>query len=466
MYIYRRRNKLDAGSIFFIILFILTVAGISYLAYTDRGKFWDILPFICIPAIIISLIFVIINLIRRTRGSTFFILFFALSVAGLILSNFFGPTALTYKAERSFDNKDYEQSIYYYSTLLDNYPNSRLADEALKNISYAYFLNSDYAEAVECFNEAVNLEILSDDLKIKKVLEECYIKLAEKYSRDEEYALSGANYLNAVVILEEIKKNFPDTNEAFISIYKIPEYLYKASLNFNKIKNWDKSIECLEKILADYRESKYFSEASYLLSNTYINKAAELVRNNSLSEGVEEFIKTLDLDILNYNYDSINDYQINRVFSSIPINILEEIAKDKYRTGEYKKTIFICEVILNFNPQSEENINPLLINSKLKFIASSNYNLLEQPVSERKFWGPEKSILIIENKTEFELAVYLKGQEYKIIKVEQNSSEEVEITAGNYEVAAELDNPDILPYYGKVTYEENRMYREEYTITG
>ncbi|GAH10106.1 unnamed protein product, partial [marine sediment metagenome] len=37
-------------------------------------------------------------------------------------------------------------------------------------------------------------------------------------------------------MLEDIKSNFPDTNEAFIAIYKIPEYLYNAALSFNKTK--------------------------------------------------------------------------------------------------------------------------------------------------------------------------------------------------------------------------------------
>ena len=74
--------------------------------------------------------------------------------------------------------------------------------------------------------------------------------------------------------------------------------------------------------------------------------------------------------------------------------------------------------------------------------------------------------MIIENNTEFDLTVYLKGTEYKIIKVEKNStSDEIEISAGTYESALELTSPDILPYYGEVTYEEGQKYREEYPIS-
>ncbi len=465
MYTYRRKHKPDAGSIFFIILFILAALGLYYLAYIDRGKFWDIFPLVCIPVIIISIILIIINFIRLTKCRMFFILFFLLSVTGLILSNFFGPNALNYKAGINYENKNYEQSISYYRILLDKYPNSWHADEALKNIPYAYLLNNDYSEAIDYFNRAINKEILDNDkLEIKNAIEECYTKLALEYSNDGKYELSAENYLNAVITLEEIKNNFPDTNEAFISIYKIPEYLYKAALNFNKVKKCDKSIECLEKITTDYRESEYFYDASILLSKIYINKATELAKDNSYQESIEEFLKILDLEALDYDYNSINDYYKNSVFSNIPPDLIKNTAQEKYDSGNYRKTIFLCELIIDYAPEMKEDTDYFLINSKLKLISSSEHKPLEQTAPERKFWGPGRSILIIENNTEFDLSVYLKGHEYKIIRITKNSAAEIEITAGDYESAVELNDTDILPYYGKVTYEEGQKYREEYTI--
>src|SRR4030043_1910680 len=115
MYTYRKKYRLDPGSIFFIVLFILTIIGMGYLSYLDKGRFWDLLPFVSITAIIISLVLIIFNFVRRTRGSSFFIFFFILFVTGLILSNIFGPSALSYKAEKSLDNKNYSESINYYN---------------------------------------------------------------------------------------------------------------------------------------------------------------------------------------------------------------------------------------------------------------------------------------------------------------------------------------------------------------
>ena len=167
MYTYRRRARIDAGSIFFIVIFLMASAVIGYFAFTDKGKFWDILPFICIPVIIISLILVIVNFARRTKAGTFFVLFFLLSVVGLIMSSFFGPLALINDAEKSFDNKNYEDSINYYKTVLDNYPGSRHANTALKNISFAYFSNKNYMEAINSFNKAIELEIISSNVILR-----------------------------------------------------------------------------------------------------------------------------------------------------------------------------------------------------------------------------------------------------------------------------------------------------------
>src|SRR3989304_6757171 len=195
MYTYRKKYRLDPGSIFFIILFILTAIGMGYLVYMDKGKFWDLLPFVSIPAIIISLVLIILNFIRRTRVSSFFIFFFILFVTGLILSNIFGPAALSYKAEKSLGNKNYAESIDYYQTLLNNYPSSRLSDNALENISFAYYSNGNYIEAIDSFKKAIDSEIFSaQNIEIENILVECHIKLAQDYSEKREYEKSAGSY--------------------------------------------------------------------------------------------------------------------------------------------------------------------------------------------------------------------------------------------------------------------------------
>lgn len=465
MYTYRRR-RFGPSSIFFIAVFTLTAVGMGCLAYINKGKFWDILPYVCIPVIVISIILIIFNFVRRTRGNYFFTLFFLSFLIGLILSYVFGPSVLNDKAQESHDSEAYAQSIDYYNTLLENYPGSSLAGNALEKISYSYYSNADYQKAIISFEEAIDSGIISgSDLEVKKIFEDCYFKLAQDNFSSENYSQAGENYLNAVEVLKEVNKEFTNTNEAFIALYKIPEYLYSAALSFNKTDDLESSIEALEEIIENYDNSEYFNPAGNLLFDLYIEQAVEMVDNFDYTSGIEEFLKVLDLEVEDKSYNDISSSKKRKVFYNIPTDTLKNAASNKYSSGSYKKAAFLYELIIEYNPESEEELDPLLIDSKIKSIAASDHSTFTVSAPERKLWGHEKSILIIENNTRFDLTVYLKGPESIKIKAEKNSSVETEITAGMYEAASELDDHEILPRYGTVTYDEGQRYREEYTIS-
>jgi tetratricopeptide (TPR) repeat protein len=464
MYTYKRR-RFGPGSIFFIVVFSLTAIGMGCLAYLNRGKFWDILPYVCIPVIILSIILIIFNLIRRNRGNFFFILFFLTSLTILILSYIFGPSVLNTKAQDSYESGDYDRSIDHYNTLLKNYSGSRLAVDAMGKLPYSYYANADYDQAITSFEEAIDSGVLNgSDLGVKKIFEDCYYMLALENYNSENYSKAGENYLNAVRVLKEINEEFANTNEAFIALFKIPEYLYYSALSFNKTGDLENSISSLEEILENYNNSEYFNPAGTLLFNLYIDKAIELAGNLDYAEGIEEYLKILDLEVEGKFYHNIPASRKRKVFSKIPINTLKDTASNKYSSGYYKKAAFLYELIIEYHPESEEELDPLLVDSKIKSIGSSDHSTFKISAPERKLWGQEKSILIIENNTSFDLIVYLKGPESIKIKAGKNSSVETGFTAGMYEVASESDDHDILPSYGIVTYEEGQRYREEYPI--
>jgi tetratricopeptide (TPR) repeat protein len=464
MYTYKRR-RFGPGSILFIIVFTLTAIGMGCLAYLNKGKFWDILPYVCIAVIILSIILIIFNLIRRNRGNFFFTLFFLISLMGLILSYIFGPSVLNGKALDSYESGDYALSIDNYNTLLENYPGSSLAVNALGKLPYSYYANADYQQAITSFEEAIDSGAVNDsDLGVKKILEDCYYKLALDNYNSKNYSKAGENYLNAVNVLKEISQEFTNTNEAFIALYKIPEYLYNSALSFNKTDDLENSISSLEEILENYNNSEYFNPAGTLLFDLYIDKAVELTGNFAYDEGIEEFLKVLDLELEDKSYLNIPNSRKKKVFSNIPVDILKDSASNKYLSGDYMKAAFLYELIIEYYPESEGELNPLLIDSKIKSIAVSAHSAFIISAPERKLWGQEKSILIIENNTSFDLILYLKGPESIKLKAEKNSSVETEFTAGMYEIASESSDQDILPSYGIVTYEEGQRYREEYSI--
>lgn len=465
MYTYKRRGKIGPGSIFFIVLFTTITIGLGYLLYLDKGKFWDLLPLVSIPIIAISLILTIFNFLKRTGGGYIFLLFFIIFLAGIILSSIFGPFAVYREAQKNYENKHYQNSIDKFKIILESYSNSRYADDALRNISHAYYLNGNYDKALNYFKKSMEQNVISSsDLEIKKILADCYSKLGDSYYNEKKYTKSAENYLNAAKVLDEIKLNFPGTNEAFIATYKIPEYLFKTALSYKHNKNWDETIEILKNITFNYPESEYFSNANEELFNAYIYKSIELKNDHNYREAVEEFLKVLDLE-KKYTSHYILNYYRKELFSNILPSILKNIAKDIFYRHEYKKALFVYEAIIDYNPELKEEIEPFIVDCKINIIATSNYVEITQTEPVKKIYSRGESFLVIENTTNYDLTIYFSGPEHKIVEIEPEKKIEIDIKPGTYKIAAELIDSNILPFYGIVAYQEGQKYKEVYSIS-
>ena len=144
MNIYANKRSASGGSIIFIVLFFLVFISSGYLFFVDKGKFWDYLPFICIPSLVITLILLIFYFVKRNSSGFIFTIFFLIFLSGIILSSIFGPFALISSANENYSNKQYSEAAINYKKILDTYPNSRYAREALINISGSYYRNGNY----------------------------------------------------------------------------------------------------------------------------------------------------------------------------------------------------------------------------------------------------------------------------------------------------------------------------------
>jgi len=463
MHTYRRRGRVGPTAIFFAVLFTLATIGLGCLLYLDKGKFWDLLPPISIIIIVASLILAVFNFVKRTAISYIFILFFITFLSGLILSSIFGPFAAYNEAKKNFDATQYTESIDKFKIILDDYPNSKYADDSLENISYAYYYGGNYKKAILYFEKAIDQNIIqSSDFEIKNIFADCYLKLAENYYNEKKYTESAGNYLSAIEILSDIIVNFPDTNEAFISTYKIPEYLYNTAKCYRYNNDLDSAIKILTNIINSYPESKCAADANLLLFSTYIDKSMELKNSHKHKESVEEFLKILDLEYQN-NYGYMLNYYKEKIFSDVPPDILKDTAKNMYQQCEYEKALFICNAAIDYNPEFEEEFTQYIVNCKTKIITSSSHDEIKQPEPTRKIYSPEMSRLVVENNTSFDLTVYFDGPEYRIEKLEPDSKIEIEIKAGKYSIAAELKTSEITPYFGIITYEENQKYLQPFS---
>jgi tetratricopeptide (TPR) repeat protein len=458
MYDYNRRRKIGPGSILFFFLFSASIVGLAIVLYLDKGKFWDILPYFCIPIIIISLIMAIYNLVRRCNAGFIFILFFAVFTIGIVLSSIFGPFALKREADHFLESENYSSVIKSYEAILDNYPSSRYAPEALKGISFAYYYSRQYLKADSSFNRSIEEGIIDPGkLQIMDILSDIYFQTAELQNQDGDYLKAAEYYIKSVELLKKTKSTFPDTDEAFIAEYRIPHYLFLASENYNLGQDRISSIEVLREITADYPESDYYNEAYETLRDTYMEYAVELSSSYEHEQAISWFLQYLETDP---KLESLvlKDYKINRIFREAPSLIIKKFADKYYLAGDYQIAIFLYNVLTEYNPEYTNTSASRIIDSKIQLAYNHPYNEISESILKKYSNTPETSIIVFQNNTKNILTVYIQGPEEDILSISSEDKMELEIAPGDYIILIEPEDSDMMPYMGSFLFEEYARY--------
>lgn len=73
-------------------------------------------------------------------------------------------------------------------------------------------------------------------------------------------------------------------------------------------------------------------------------------------------------------------------------------------------------------------------------------------------------VLIVENGTEYVLTVRYKGPLVIQLVLQPNEVTEITLRPGIYEVAATVSDPSVMPFYGRATFETDRMYETFFYI--
>ena len=464
---YSSRKSISGGAIVFMVLFFLVFIGAGYLLFIDKGRFWDYLPFICIPSLVITLILLIFYFIKRNSSGYIFTIFFLVFLSGMIMLSIFGPFALISSAAEEYSGKQYNEAITDYKKILENYPNSKYAKEALVNISESYYLNGNYPEAIYYYEKSINDKTIDGEtLEIKKIFADSYFKIADSHYDIKDFSKAGENYRKSVGYLEQILQKYPETNDAFIAKYKIPEYLFKAADCLKNEKNWEGAEAILKNIIDKYPESDFSLKSYRVLFNIYISKSMDIKENGQYRQSVIEFFKIYDLgdDLLELVQSEIK-YSQNILLAGIPPNILIQAANDFYKLAEYKKALMVYDYLLADYPENEFIFTDNLVNIKIRTISQKPYDPIPEFTAAGSFAKNGISRVTLDNRTDFNLTVYFGGAENRIARLEKKTKTEVEVIAGSYKIIVEIQNPENGLLYGESSFEDGKKYRGVYTLT-
>ena len=458
MYDYKRHNRLGLGSILLIILFILAIIGLAVLYFMNKGKFWDILPIASIVIIVLSLIFAIFNMARRADGGFVFIIFFMIFLGGLVLSSLYGPFALNKNAQKAVDAGNYSAAIKNYAEIIDKYSTSKYYNPSLKSIADNFNKIGDSGNTIKYLSLAIEKKIIDpESIEAKRMFADSYSKIAEEAYGNGDYSSSSLNYILAVNVLKEIYKDFPNSDDAFISTYKIPQYLYKAADSYKKIENFNQSIEILKELITDYPESDWAKQSGSLIFNSYFEDAMILIDNLKYSDGLNEYFDALEYASSSGNQVSSGSYDI-QIFSKIPKNTLLEYAAGILSGGKYTAALNILNYMLGSYPEMSSSINPYYAICKVAIISKAGYEKLPELSGPVKIKNPGNFVLSLNNKSEKELIFYFSGSGGGVFILQAKRKLEITLPMGSCEIAVEASDNTPPVYYGQLSFEENKKY--------
>ncbi len=441
----------------FIVLFLLAGIALAYLWFTNQGIFWDYLPMVSVVIAVLSLAFAIFNFVRRNAVGFLFMLFFAVFVAGIILSGLFGPFALNLRAQNYVEDQLYGQAIDEYLIIVENYPDSRYYENAIKNLPFAYYHNNDCAQALHYLNQAENMGLISPTLEVKEIYAECHFWLAEQYMAESNYRQAANHYMDTLTLYRTIQQEFPGSDQAFLAEHKIPELTFLAASAYRRIPDWEQAIQLFNEILERYPATEYAQKSSELLFVGHINKAIALKNDAEYGQAIQAFLQVIDIFSEPQDIYRVTHYQ-NIILSDIPQYHLNNAAYDFFREGDYQKAAYLYQAILDYYPQANDDCLSYLCQAKVNYIRTINYRNLVTEGDPVRIYMPEASVLDIINESIYFATLYLTGPQEQMVSLAPDSRERIELPAGNYQAALEYEGEGSTPFFGTLNLEENLRY--------
>jgi tetratricopeptide (TPR) repeat protein len=290
-----------------------------------------------------------------------------------------------------------EKALYFYSLLIDKFPDSERIAEAYLGLANTHYLLKDYNKAITTYRTLINK--LTQDTEQLDIFEKAYFGLAWSYLKVGQIDLSirtfqeikdlADNDIVKVSALTQIGDAYQDINrlQAAIDIYDdilqnyadstyIDYVQYRQGIALLKMGKIEAATLSFLSLQSNFPESKYLKDIQYYLAVAYFKqkdwKAAK--------DEVQAFIKNLPLDneflpeahhILALSHFNLDEYkEAYRVFKKIIKNFPHEetmvknanlsLAKCLYEMGKVNASIEKLEELITSYPESEVSQEALL----------------------------------------------------------------------------------------------------------
>jgi len=125
----------------------------------------------------------------------------------------------------------YIDAIDVFNKLINDYPDSELADDALYNMALCFFKMNQFSKAIEFFNKVIHeyphatISILDGGNEFGKTAAKCYLAIVNcslamgDVEKAKETADQISEFENSYILIEDVKHSFYDLAKNAIQTY-------------------------------------------------------------------------------------------------------------------------------------------------------------------------------------------------------------------------------------------------------
>jgi len=197
------------------------------------------------------------------------------------------------RAQTAFEKKKWDKAIENYSMVVLNNPGGDLSDDAQYYLGECNFNKKEYLLAIAEYQQLV------ERYSYSPLVEDGYYKIAMSYFKlAPRYQLEQDNSLKALQNFQDFIDAFPnskyqkDAEEKILEIRnRLARKLFESGRLYRKMQIWDSALLYLNKMLEDYYDSDWVTEAKIEKARCYI-KLRQFDEYQKLLPEIDAKIKT------------------------------------------------------------------------------------------------------------------------------------------------------------------------------
>ncbi|HOP49173.1 MAG TPA: outer membrane protein assembly factor BamD [Ignavibacteriales bacterium] len=201
------------------------------------------------------------------------------------------PSQRLQKAIDNYNNKDYEEAVASFQSILIEFAGREVIDSAQFYLAMSRYMKEEYLLASYEFSKLIQNMPLSQFVPLSQyMLADCYFQLSPPMPLDQKYTKKAIEEFQAFI---DFYPNHPKVDEATKKIKSLNEKLaykdYNAAYIYERMENYNAAIFFYSQVIENYHDTKYAPLALYNRIKVELVKNRKAEAKNDIANFKEKY---------------------------------------------------------------------------------------------------------------------------------------------------------------------------------